>query len=358
MKRWEIFIKKNLIVGHATAKVTEYKAHFLALGMKIFVSVLALVCMAYACGSNDKSDSLLKSPTYAALTDSLQEAPQDPTLYYKRGVLLYQNEQYAYAQNDLQKAWELLPNEQHALSLATLLSKKHPDSTLAFLQTARNALPQSVAIQVRMAKSWQAKSEHRKALEITTAILQQHPNSIDALLLQAELLRAMNQPAAALTALERAYTLAPFDPEIVHNLAFEYAEAKNSKVLALADSLILSDINAIHAEPYFFKGLYFENTGNIQEALKQMDAAISHDYYFLDAHMEKGQILYNEKRYADALKAFQLANTISPSFGEAFLWLGKTKEALGNKAEAKLDYQRAYGLDKTLTEAKAAADRL
>ncbi|HZI01078.1 MAG TPA: tetratricopeptide repeat protein, partial [Flavisolibacter sp.] len=106
------------------------------------------------------------------------------------------------------------------------------------------------------------------------------------------------------------------------------------------------------------KGLYYENMGNTAEALKQMDAAISHDYYFLDAHMEKGQILYNEKRFADALKAFQLANTISPSFAEGFYWLGKTKEAMGNKAEAKLDYQRAHGLDKTMLDAKTAADKI
>jgi hypothetical protein len=31
---------------------------------------------------------------------------------------------------------------------------------------------------------------------------------------------------------------------------------------------------------------------------------------------------------------------------------------LGNKEDAKLNYQRAYGLDKTLTEAKEATDRL
>jgi hypothetical protein len=31
---------------------------------------------------------------------------------------------------------------------------------------------------------------------------------------------------------------------------------------------------------------------------------------------------------------------------------------MGNKDEAKLAYQRAYGLDKSLTEAKEAADKL
>jgi hypothetical protein len=36
----------------------------------------------------------------------------------------------------------------------------------------------------------------------------------------------------------------------------------------------------------------------------------------------------------------------------------KIKQSLGNKDEARLNYQRAYGLDKTLTEAKDSADRL
>jgi len=38
--------------------------------------------------------------------------------------------------------------------------------------------------------------------------------------------------------------------------------------------------------------------------------------------------------------------------------MGKCQEAVGQKDEAKLNYQRAYGLDKTFTEAKEAADRI
>ncbi|MFN2439468.1 MAG: tetratricopeptide repeat protein [Chitinophagaceae bacterium] len=89
-----------------------------------------------------------------------------------------------------------------------------------------------------------------------------------------------------------------------------------------------------------------------------MNEAIRQDYYFLDAYMEKGQILYNQKNYTEARKTFQLAATVSPTFADAYYWLGKSDEALGDKNEAKLNYQRAYGLDKSLTEAKAAADKL
>jgi hypothetical protein len=38
--------------------------------------------------------------------------------------------------------------------------------------------------------------------------------------------------------------------------------------------------------------------------------------------------------------------------------MGKAQQALGNNSEAKLNYLRAYGLDKTLSEAKEAAEKL
>ena len=133
---------------------------------------------------------------------------------------------------------------------------------------------------------------------------------------------------------------------------------KNSKAIALSDSLIEADAEGRHAEPYYFKGVYYANIGNKTGALVFFNEAIQHDYYFLDAYMEKGNLFFKSKNYKEALETFELAAKVSPTFAEAYYWMGKSKEALGNKAEAKLDYQRAFGLDKTLTEAKEAADRL
>ncbi len=65
-----------------------------------------------------------------------------------------------------------------------------------------------------------------------------------------------------------------------------------------------------------------------------------------------------KKKYTEALKTFQLANTISATFPDAYFWMGRCQEAIGQKEEAKLNYQRAYGLDNSFTEAKEAADRL
>ena len=92
--------------------------------------------------------------------------------------------------------------------------------------------------------------------------------------------------------------------------------------------------------------------------MNQFNEAIQHDYYYLNDYIEKGRIFYDQKKYAEALKVFELANTISATFPDAYYWMGRSQEAMGQKEEAKLNYQRAYGLDKSFTEAKEAADRL
>ena len=47
-----------------------------------------------------------------------------------------------------------------------------------------------------------------------------------------------------------------------------------------------------------------------------------------------------------------------PAFPDAYYWMGICQEALGQTEEAKLNYQKAYGLDKTFTEAKEAAEKI
>ena len=333
--------------------------NFLAFIMqKSFLILFSFICCLVAC-SNDKDEGLiLRQPPFDKLTDSIQQAPKNAELYYRRGLLLFQKEQLDYAEKDLRQAWNLAPNETHALRLANILAQTSADSTIIFLQLALQKLPQSIAVQISLARGYQQKQEYGKAVVICDNIISQYPNQLDALILKSKILQAQNKNENALATLEKAYQYAPFDRELVYDLAFLYAETKNLKVLSITDSLLKKDTLEKHAEPYYFKGVYFENIGNSIEAINQFNEAIRQDYYFLDAYMEKGQILYSQKKYEEAKKTFQLASTVSPTFADAYYWLGKTDEAFGDKNEAKLNYQRAYGLDQSLTEAKMAADKL
>jgi tetratricopeptide (TPR) repeat protein len=325
---------------------------------RFFLAAMVLLFLLTACNNDTDDRASLSRPPYDKLTDSIDRTPQNAELYYRRGSLLYSNNQQEFAEKDIRRAWQLEPKEEYALSLTTVLKQKNADSAIAFLQEALKKLPNNIALQIGLARGYQQKNQLEKSQAILDRIIAQYPGQLDALVLKSELLKQENKSAESLAILEKAYALAPEDVDLVHTLAFDYAEAKNPKVLSLADSLIGADSRNRHAEPYYFKGLYFENTGNSKEAIRYFDEAIRHDYYFLDAYMDKGQTLYGEKKYGPALNTFQLAATITPTYAEAYYWMGKTQEAMGNKADARLNYQRAYGLDKTLSEAKEAADRL
>lgn len=311
-----------------------------------------------SCNNNTETAGVLNEPPFAPLTDSLQQQPNNAGLYYRRGSLLYGADQKALAEADLKKAWSLQPTEAHALSVVTVLVNKAPDSAIQFINSALQTLPKSVSLQMALARGYQQKGESQKAVDVCNTILDKYPNSLDALLLKSELLKEEGNETEALATLEKAYSYAPFDAPLAYNLAFEYAEAKNSKALALSDSLIRMDQSQKHAEPYYIKGVYYQNVGNTAQALQLYDQAIQRDYNFLDAYMDKGRILYNQKKYAEALKTFSLPVTITPTYADAYYWIGRSQEALNQKEDAKQNYQRAYSLDKTLTEAKAAAEKL
>ena len=141
-------------------------------------------------------------------------------------------------------------------------------------------------------------------------------------------------------------------------LANLYAETKNPKAISICDSMNKNDASKKDPEPDYLKGVYYDNINDHENALKQFNSCIRKDYTFLDAYMEKGRILYNRKKYDEAMKVYDLAITVSNSFADAHFWKAKCQEALGQKEEAKISYQRAYAFDKTLTEAKEAADRI
>ena len=328
---------------------------------KIFSSILFVLILIGSCGDKDSSspfDRVLSQPPYAELTDSIKQEPKKDELYFRRAVLLNTNGLPEPALADFQKAWLLKKNEKYAFGISSLLLDKKPDSAILFLNQALKELPESFLLQLTLARSYNAQEKPDEALKICNAILQINPQQVDVLKLKAELLYKKGNPAESISILEKAYRFTPFDIDLNYELAYKYAENKNAKITGLCDSLIKIDTLQLHAEPYYYKGIYFSNTGDKAKALSLFDQAILHDKYFMNAYIEKGRVFYDQKRFNDALKIFQLANTLSNTFPDAYFWMGKSLEALGQKEEAKLNYQRAYGLDKTFTEAKEAADKL
>ena len=323
----------------------------------------AVILMTLISSCNDKgtdspfTDILEKEP-YANLTDSIRNEPDNDGIYFRRAVLLNSNNLPEPALEDFKKAWSLKKDERYAYGFSNLLLDKKPDSAIQFLNDAIKELPNSFLLHLTLARSYDANGKTKNALDLVNKILQSNPEQVDLMKMKAGLLGKKGNNTEAIAILEKAYSLTPYDIELNYELAFKYAESKNSRVIQLCDSLIKVDTLNLHAEPYYYKGIYFSNMNDKAKALSLFVEALQHDYYYLNAYIEKARVLYDQKKFADALKTVKLANTISATFPDAYYWMGKCNEAMGNLAEAKLNYLRAVGLDDTFTEAKEAADKL
>jgi tetratricopeptide (TPR) repeat protein len=327
---------------------------------KIAGLIVTSMILIIRCGGKEAKselEELLNQPPFAVYTDSIIMQPKNDSFYFRRAVLLNTNNQTAAALADFKKAWVLSKKEPYALGVSNILLDKN-DNAISFISEAIIELPKSTLLKIALARAYNLQNKTADALKVCNEILADNPQQVDVIKIKATLLDKQGRGSEAITILEQAYQLTPYDINLNYELAYRYAEAKNPTVIRLCDSLSKIDTANNHAEPAYYKGIYFSNVGDNKNALIQFDKAIQQDYYYLNAHIEKGRVLYEQKKYTEALKAFKLPNTISPDFADAWYWLGKCQEAMGEKEEAKLNYQRAYGLDKTFTEAKEAAETI
>ena len=321
--------------------------------MKYFAKILvaAACCMIIISSCNDNDDAspyaeILSKPLFAAVTDSIKKDPANPALLFRRAVLLNSNNFPEPALEDFSKAWSLKKEEKYALGISTLLLEKKPDSAMQFLHQALKVLPESFLLRLSLARAYSSTGKTKEAMALCDEILLRDPQLADVIKLKADLLDKENRTAEATRMWESAYQLAPFDVELNYILALRYAEAKDPRVLAICDSLISADTESRHAEPYYYKGIYYDNLNEKAKALSLFDEAIKHDYYFLEGYIEKGSIYYEQKKYEEALAVFNLALTISPSYADSYYWIAKCQEATGKKEEAKVNYQRARELER------------
>jgi tetratricopeptide (TPR) repeat protein len=239
-----------------------------------------------------------------------------------------------------------------------LFSCSNEEPTAVQTVSSEEKTMDSLAMQVSRARHFQEKGQHAQALAIADSMLQKFPGQLDAIGIKAEILKEQGKQEEALALLEKAYALQPRDKETAYNLAYEYAEAKSAKTLPLTDTLIKYDKTETVARAWYIKASYYHNIGNEKEALRYFDSSTVANYNFLDTYLDKGKLLFEQKKYEAALRTFATGQKLAPGTAEFYFWVAKTQEAMGNKADAKMNYERAFALDQSLTEAKAAAEAI
>jgi len=232
-------------------------------------------------------------------------------------------------------------------------------SPIANLEKSIQAYPDSLLLMAKLSDLQEANGQLDIAFATIEKGLQKDSTSVIFHNRRASLLLAKGDTSGAISGLLKSLSYAPEQTDIHVELGFLYAAQKKKNALMVADFLLTqTDQPALQTQARFMKGIYFVNIGDKKNALLNFNECIINDYTFIDAYMEKGILLYNDKKYTEAQKSFEKVLTISNTHTEAYFWTGKSLEAQ-NKMEEALDYyKKTIGLDDKMKEAAEAVERL
>jgi tetratricopeptide (TPR) repeat protein len=230
---------------------------------------------------------------------------------------------------------------------------------ITLLEKSIKAYPDSLILMAKLSDLQEEKGQLDLALATIDKGLQRDSTAAIFHNRKASLLLAKGDTSGAISGLLKSLAYAPEQTDIHAELGFLYAAQKKKNALMVADFLLTQTKEpALQTQARFMKGIYYANIGDKKNAMLYFNECIINDYTFIDAYMEKGILLYNDKKYADAQKAFEKALTISNTHAEAYFWTGKCLEALNKKEEALDYYKKTIGLDEKITEAAEGIKRL
>lgn len=198
-----------------------------------------------------------------------------------------------------------------------------------------------------------------KALEQVEILLKKNPSNPAWLYMKADAHEKMGDTSAAITAYEQAIDAAGLFVDAEIKLANLLAETGNAKAIVYCEKLLKEPSGIrMRSDILLIKGIYYTKIKNLQQALLIFNQLIKEDYSYLDAYVEKGLILYDEKKYKEAFAVFQMTTTIKNSFADGYFWMAKAEEKMKLNESAINNYKRTLALDQSFTEAREGLKRL
>lgn len=322
-----------------------------------------LAIILYACRDIDKSGSdadkaILQQGPFKAISERIQSFPTDALLYLQRAEMLSQQGMHELAQSDYKKAWSLEPSETTALQYGnSLFMTGSWKQAIDFFEKATRQYPDNPLLKRRLGDALVQGGQTEAAFKQYDAILRVDSTQFEAWYEKGMLAASLGDSTLAASCLEQSFRLMPTQTGGLA-LANLFAEMKNPRALEIADQMIQMDTAQELVDPLFIKGIYYANTKNYFKAVEQFDACIKRDWKFNEAYLEKGLVFFEQKNIDEALRIFKLATTVSNTYADAYFWIGRCYETIGNKALAKEYYLKAFSLDPDFVEAKDRIKKL
>lgn len=234
----------------------------------------------------------------------------------------------------------------------------HFPEAIQHLSALVDSHPDSAALRWQYLNALDSLGFHEDALQQVNRLLLHDSLNFEYWYRKGDIQQVTGDTSGALQSYRYAIRIYP-SPDAMLSAANLFAEQKNPLALRICDQLAKEKPGREYlAHCAFITGVYYARTGQQQLANAAFDNCIMDDLYYAEAYMEKGFLLTDAGKYAEALKVFQTLVTLKTTYADGYYWIAKCQEKLQHYPEAREAYRQSLSLDPSLQEAAIALKRL
>lgn len=217
-------------------------------------------------------------------------------------------------------------------------------SESAILDSMINNEPNNAELYYKRANYYAKVDFVPKALVDVLTAIKIDPSKVDYYLMAGDIYINMGQGEDAVKTVEKAIQIIPGNEDLyIRNIEYQYLLKDYKKALIVVNDLLR--INKNNAEAYFFKGLIFKETNNIEKSISSFQTCVEQDPTFYNAYMQLG-LLFSRKNDDLAINYFDNALKIKNKSREAIYGKAYHYQQRGQYNKAIIEYKKMIENDR------------
>jgi len=210
---------------------------------------------------------------------------------------------------------------------------------------------------IKLAEFYLLKKKYQMAIDCSNKALEVNQELPRPYFIKGWVYKEAKDTVKAVTSFQTAVEMDPNFYDAFIQLGVLTSGAKKDVALDYFNSAIAAQPKSIEA--HYFKGMYFQERGRVEEALATYMQILAIDSTYPFAHYNIGFIkLTAENKPDSAILYFAKAIKANPRYFEAYYNRGYCYELLGNKSLASNDYKLALSINSQFDLAAAGLDRV
>jgi tetratricopeptide (TPR) repeat protein len=293
-----------------------------------------------------------------SISAEIEKTPNNPELYYRRAQMYFQAKDPQLALPDIEDAMRLNSQDPiyHFLHARILYAQNRTvDAEKSFLKTIE-IKPDFEEAKLKLAELYLVVKEHQKSIDLLNDIIARNKKNANAYFYRGMNQKEIGDTARGIASFQRALETdeAYYDAAIQAGLLF--TAKRNNNALQYLNTAIRLQPRSVEA--YSARAYYHQEMKEYQKALLDYKKVIDLDPSNSDAYYNVGVINYDVKQYGAAIKSLDYCIQMNPEMPEAYFVRGLAYEKIGDKTEARINFDYLLRLGVVSHELEEAMKRV